>query len=599
MGNRSTLAPPPTRASSLRDYRTLTLPAISPPEDDSAARERRHDLRRDAQDDQLDVLPHAMFDDEWMRPARPAEASRRAAAREVYEKPRAHGSGGATRATRRVPSARPGAVPGGVPARRPSGLERARSRSLSAARSTVSVRGKSVPIWLLANMAILVAAGLGVMVPRLLMADAASACQWHKVVPGDTLGNLGWTYHSSALALARANHISNPDLIYVGQVLCIPMSSTAQASSAPAVPSGSTTHVGSGVSGAAANNEQSFVQLALPYAVSAHQQCSWPVSLVLAQWGVEQGWHVPSYTGYNWGNVSAITGEPSVKGLPVAGSPTAFAYAKTPADGARYYVIYCKMGYYTGVAPAAASGGPNAAAVALGRSPWDAGHYTNIGQPGSSLLNAMRVFDLYWYDDPAHQGQTPPASQPTPAKPASTPAATPAATPAKPAPAPQAPAQQAAPQPPAAPAVKGVGLAPEPCSTQIPSSVWSVNYRYAWTVPPGCYGGVYTVNPANYVYRGGYGWCNWWAEVLRPDEPTLPWGSNLQRGSTPRVGATVFFAPFNQGASAAGHYAHVEAISPDGQYLLISEMNDTWRGAGFAKVNYRYIRVEPGVSFIY
>jgi hypothetical protein len=24
-------------------------------------------------------------------------------------------------------------------------------------------------------------------------------------------------------------------------------------------------------------------------------------------------------------------------------------------------------------------------------------------------------------------------------------------------------------------------------------------------------------------------------------------------------------------------------------YVLISEMNDDWRGAGFAKVNYRYI----------
>lgn len=153
-----------------------------------------------------------------------------------------------------------------------------------------------------------------------------------------------------------------------------------------------------------------------------------------------------------------------------------------------------------------------------------------------------------------------------------------------------------------APAVvyHGSSLAPEPCSPNVPSSVWTtVNYRRAWTVPPGCYGGVFHVNPSNYVHRSGFGWCNWWPEVLRPDEPQLPWGAGLARGKAPRVGATVYFAPFDQGASAGGHYGHVESISPDGGYILISEMNDIWRGAGFAKVNYRYVRVDGGLTFIY
>jgi len=39
---------------------------------------------------------------------------------------------------------------------------------------------------------------------------------------GDTLGDIGWRYGSSALELARVNHIHNPNLIYPGQRLWIP-----------------------------------------------------------------------------------------------------------------------------------------------------------------------------------------------------------------------------------------------------------------------------------------------------------------------------------------------------------------------------------------
>jgi LysM repeat protein len=44
----------------------------------------------------------------------------------------------------------------------------------------------------------------------------------HTVVPGDTLGDLGWKYGWTALFLARVNGIRNPDLIFPGQVLFIP-----------------------------------------------------------------------------------------------------------------------------------------------------------------------------------------------------------------------------------------------------------------------------------------------------------------------------------------------------------------------------------------
>ncbi len=145
-------------------------------------------------------------------------------------------------------------------------------------------------------------------------------------------------------------------------------------------------------------NVHGFLVLAMPYAVQAHQALGWPTSVIMAQWGLEHGWFVPDYTGYNWGNVSAIAGEPSVGGINVPGSPAAFAYARTPADGLRYFLSAARLPYYAGVAPAARQGGADAAAVALGHSPWDAGHYTNIGQPGSSLLAIMRDFNFYRFD---------------------------------------------------------------------------------------------------------------------------------------------------------------------------------------------------------
>lgn len=250
---------------------------------------------------------------------------------------------------------------------------------------------KLPPIWLIANVILLLVAGLAVF-PRLAPVDAASACAWHTVVPGDTLGNLGWKYHSSALALARANDIKNPNLIYVGQRLCIPMSAQAHAKSAPAVPA-----VSNPPKLGTARGVKQFIAFVLPYARRAHAQTGWPTSLILAQWGVEHGWRLPGYTGYNFGNCGAIPGEPTIGGLNVPGSPSAFSYARTPEDGLRQYVHVAHLGYYRAVAPAARSG-VDAAARALGRSPWDAGHYTDHADPGSSLLAVLHVYNLYWYD---------------------------------------------------------------------------------------------------------------------------------------------------------------------------------------------------------
>jgi hypothetical protein len=144
------------------------------------------------------------------------------------------------------------------------------------------------------------------------------------------------------------------------------------------------------------------------------------------------------------------------------------------------------------------------------------------------------------------------------------------------------------------------GRAPEPCSPNVPSTVWTaVNFRASGAVPPGCYGGVYAINPARYVYRPYFGECNWWVEVLRPDEPTAPYDARLPRGHTARVGATVFFAGYAHGASPTGHYGHVEAISPDGTWMMTSEMNFYWRGGGFGRVVYRYVPIDWTETFIY
>ncbi len=115
-----------------------------------------------------------------------------------------------------------------------------------------------------------------------------------------------------------------------------------------------------------------------------------------------------------------------------------------------------------------------------------------------------------------------------------------------------------------------------------------------WKVPPGCYGGVYWINTRNFVARSGFGWCNWWPEVLHPDFPNVIYGA---RHSTPVPGAVVVFAPGEQGAGSGGHYGEVVAVLGHG-WILISEMNNSWRG-GFARVTYRYVYQSASVSYIY
>jgi LysM repeat protein len=45
---------------------------------------------------------------------------------------------------------------------------------------------------------------------------------WHIVRPGDTLAKIAWRFKTSIWPIVRANNIANPNVIHVGQRLCIP-----------------------------------------------------------------------------------------------------------------------------------------------------------------------------------------------------------------------------------------------------------------------------------------------------------------------------------------------------------------------------------------
>lgn len=63
---------------------------------------------------------------------------------------------------------------------------------------------------------------------------APSEEQWHRVQPGEYVASIAARYGTTAAAVARANGLSNPELVYVGQLLRIPSGTPA----APEVSSG-------------------------------------------------------------------------------------------------------------------------------------------------------------------------------------------------------------------------------------------------------------------------------------------------------------------------------------------------------------------------
>ncbi len=64
----------------------------------------------------------------------------------------------------------------------------------------------------------------GFMLPRSVEAGAASC---HLVMPGETVSSIAAKYQVTAQAIVEANHLANPNLIFVGQCLTIPVKTPA------------------------------------------------------------------------------------------------------------------------------------------------------------------------------------------------------------------------------------------------------------------------------------------------------------------------------------------------------------------------------------
>jgi hypothetical protein len=142
-----------------------------------------------------------------------------------------------------------------------------------------------------------------------------------------------------------------------------------------------------------------FIRTMLPIAQQAHRDLGWPVSVVLAQMGVEHGWSFPDFDGWNLANSKVFSDPNGDGGVCFRHSVVrSFCYAPTPQVGLAIFEHVAHLSYYAAIRQAARTGGAVAAARALGKSPWDEGHYAVNGVPGEKLISAMNTFNLYQYD---------------------------------------------------------------------------------------------------------------------------------------------------------------------------------------------------------
>jgi surface antigen len=103
-----------------------------------------------------------------------------------------------------------------------------------------------------------------------------------------------------------------------------------------------------------------------------------------------------------------------------------------------------------------------------------------------------------------------------------------------------------------------------------------------------------------------YGYCTWWVAHKR----SVPWRGNAAQwwwnarrfgfteGVTPRAGAVMVMG--TGGSAPLGHVGYVEAVNPNGSFV-VSEMN-WWGvpGGGWARVDYRTVTSMRGIlGFIY
>jgi hypothetical protein len=101
--------------------------------------------------------------------------------------------------------------------------------------------------------------------------------------------------------------------------------------------------------------------------------------VLLTQWGVETGWGNQIYNQNNLGNIRCLTSVPCING---------FAQFSSLESFVANAIAVWHNGFYSNVL---ATVGQDAQCLAIGLSPWDAGHYDNGSGPGSSLLAALQL----------------------------------------------------------------------------------------------------------------------------------------------------------------------------------------------------------------
>ena len=122
-----------------------------------------------------------------------------------------------------------------------------------------------------------IAVGQRLLIPNAQPAAAGSPVL-HTVAPGDTLATLVARYHTTPEALATANNLCNPHLMYVGQQLLVPQGASANSVPAGAEPDG--VHV--------VRPGQNIFRLAIQYSTTVNalvgsNNLHWPAPLFFGQ----------------------------------------------------------------------------------------------------------------------------------------------------------------------------------------------------------------------------------------------------------------------------------------------------------------------------
>lgn len=120
---------------------------------------------------------------------------------------------------------------------------------------------------------------------------------------------------------------------------------------------------------------------------------------------------------------------------------------------------------------------------------------------------------------------------------------------------------------------------------------WAAETPSLWKAPVGCFGRIFSPSSVSTAAWHSPGFCNWVVEALHRTNNL--WG--LPHISL-RPGAAIFFSGGVYGASSAGHWANV--VSIHGGWMLIIEENFTWRGGGFGRIDYRFVPIGRGETFL-